>query len=172
MSSPKPILNRAAKKEETHQKLLDTAAQIFAKVGYAQANINEISVAAGFGKGTIYNYFKNKKDLMAAIIHNACHEAIEDVQSKLVTLTDPVEKIRTIIKTDLEWFKNNESLGRIMIREGYGASPQDQIDFFAALQEGYILLTSIFQEGIEKGCFCKNINPQIATHMLFGLIET
>ncbi|OGQ68993.1 MAG: hypothetical protein A3F89_04380 [Deltaproteobacteria bacterium RIFCSPLOWO2_12_FULL_50_11] len=165
-------MSRTIQKEETYQRLLEKAAQIFAKIGYAQANINEISVAAGFGKGTIYNYFKNKKDLLAAIIRHACHGAIQDILKQLENLTDPVEKIHTLIRAEIEWFKKNEDLGRVMIREGYGAPPQDQKDFLEALQEGYLLMTGIFQEGIEKRCFRKDADPQFATHMLFGIIET
>ena len=164
--------NREAKKEETRQQFLKTAADIFAEVGYAQANINEISLVAGFGKGTIYNYFKNKKDLLSAIIRHACHETIEDVQEKLQGVTDPTEKIKIIIKNEIEWLEANESLGWVMIRAGYGASPQDQRDFLEALQEGYTFLVGVFQEGIDQGCFRKDLNPTFLTHLLFGIIET
>jgi len=40
--------------ETNHQLLLDAAAVEFAQEGYNGANINRISQAAGFAKGTIY----------------------------------------------------------------------------------------------------------------------
>ena len=52
----------------TREKLLAAAAEEFAQKGYVGANINDISTAAGFAKGTIYNYFPSKHDLMLALI--------------------------------------------------------------------------------------------------------
>ena len=61
-----------AEKEEiqnnTRKKLLDSAVSEFANHGFTGANINRISIAAGFAKGTIYNYFSSKRDLMLALI--------------------------------------------------------------------------------------------------------
>jgi len=53
---------------QTRQLLLEAAAEEFAREGYAGANINRISRAAGFAKGTIYNYFSSKRALMLALI--------------------------------------------------------------------------------------------------------
>ena len=41
--------------ETNRQLLLDAAAGEFAREGYSGANINRISQAAGFAKGTVYN---------------------------------------------------------------------------------------------------------------------
>jgi AcrR family transcriptional regulator len=52
----------------TRQLLLQAATAEFAREGYAGANINRISRAAGFAKGTIYNYFPSKRALMLALM--------------------------------------------------------------------------------------------------------
>jgi AcrR family transcriptional regulator len=49
-------------------KLQSTAAEEFALSGYDGANINTISIHAGFAKGTIYNYFPSKRALLLALI--------------------------------------------------------------------------------------------------------
>jgi AcrR family transcriptional regulator len=48
---------RQQAQSETRQLLVQAAIQEFARQGYERANINHISRAAGFAKGTIYNYF-------------------------------------------------------------------------------------------------------------------
>ena len=48
---------------ETRRLLLAAATREFAREGYAGANVNRISKAAGFAKGTIYNYFSSKRAL-------------------------------------------------------------------------------------------------------------
>ena len=55
---PRPPKNtREQVLNQTRQQLLQAAAEEFAGRGYSGANINRISLAAGFAKGTIYNYF-------------------------------------------------------------------------------------------------------------------
>ena len=53
-------MNRENKKIRTRKSLIKTATKEFARKGYARTNINEISLKAGYGKGTVYNYFKDK----------------------------------------------------------------------------------------------------------------
>ena len=48
--------------------LVDTATAEFAREGYNGANINRISLAAGFAKGTIYNYFPRQLELGKQIV--------------------------------------------------------------------------------------------------------
>ena len=48
-------------------KLLQSGATHFAARGLAGANINQISVDAGFAKGTVYNYFASKEALVAGL---------------------------------------------------------------------------------------------------------
>jgi len=45
------------------KKLVKVATNHFVRFGYRKANIAEIALAAGIGKGTIYLHFENKKEL-------------------------------------------------------------------------------------------------------------
>ena len=45
------------------QKLVEIATNHFVKFGYRKANIAEIALDAGIGKGTVYLHFENKKEL-------------------------------------------------------------------------------------------------------------
>jgi len=68
--------------EKTRQAILESALDIFSVKGYAKTTFDEIAIHAGFTKGAVYWYFKNKADLVAALI-------VEYVQRKQVE----VEKI-------------------------------------------------------------------------------
>lgn len=54
--------------EKTKQTLIETALDVFSEKGYAKATFDEIAQRAGFTKGALYWYFRNKADLISAII--------------------------------------------------------------------------------------------------------
>lgn len=52
------------------QQILDAALAVFSEKGFAMATTAEIAQAAGVAEGTIYNYFKSKRELFIAVIKN------------------------------------------------------------------------------------------------------
>jgi AcrR family transcriptional regulator len=51
----------------TRNLLLRAAEQVFARVGYEKAQVEEIADAAGFSKGALYAHFKSKEGLFLAL---------------------------------------------------------------------------------------------------------
>lgn len=59
---------RVQQKEQTRQRLLDTALQLFESNGYAATTIDEIAAAAGTTRVTFYAHFPSRRAIMAALI--------------------------------------------------------------------------------------------------------
>jgi AcrR family transcriptional regulator len=55
-------------KEQTRQRLLDTALDLFESKGYAATTIDDIAVAAGTTRVTFYAHFPSRRAIMAALI--------------------------------------------------------------------------------------------------------
>ncbi|HEX5424735.1 MAG TPA: TetR/AcrR family transcriptional regulator [Candidatus Acidoferrales bacterium] len=79
---------RVQKKEATRQRILGTALRLFSKSGFEKPTVEEIAAAAGVGKGTIYNYFRTKEDILVAFM---CQQE-ERVQ----------ERVRRMLTRDLD----------------------------------------------------------------------
>jgi len=54
--------------------ILDVARDCFLAEGYAATSMSTIAARLGGSKGTLYNYFKNKEDLFAAMMQRECGE--------------------------------------------------------------------------------------------------
>ena len=52
----------------TQNKILQTAAQLFARKGYENVSVREIAKGAGVKESSIYNHFKNKQDILETLI--------------------------------------------------------------------------------------------------------
>ncbi|MBR5599606.1 MAG: TetR family transcriptional regulator [Alphaproteobacteria bacterium] len=66
--------------EKTRQAVIESALDVFSEKGYARATFDEIAQRAGFTKGAVYWYFRNKADLVAALIS----EYVEKKHSELM----------------------------------------------------------------------------------------
>jgi hypothetical protein len=58
-----PLLTLCQYHEEKSEQTWKRITLEFARLGFDQANINTIAELAGIGKGTIYLYFENKREL-------------------------------------------------------------------------------------------------------------
>jgi AcrR family transcriptional regulator len=54
--------------EQTRQRILDGAAEVFAEQGFEGARTADIGRAAGLSSGAMYNHFESKAELLAAVV--------------------------------------------------------------------------------------------------------
>ncbi len=67
---------RAKHKADRHQRIVEAAARMFRTQGYDSVKMEAIAAAAEVSIGTIYNYYKNKGDLLVAIVSMEVHEVL------------------------------------------------------------------------------------------------
>ena len=56
------------KARRTRAEILAAADQVFAERGYLQTTVADIALAAGVSLGTVYQYFRDRSDLVAALV--------------------------------------------------------------------------------------------------------
>ena len=61
--SPRPNVT-----DERKSQIINAAEDVFTKKGFAEARMDDIAEETGLSKGTLYNYFKSKDDLIIAIL--------------------------------------------------------------------------------------------------------
>jgi AcrR family transcriptional regulator len=67
---------RAKHKADRHRRIVEAAAELFRTLGYDAVKMEAIAAAADVSIGTIYNYYKNKGDLLVAIVSMEVHEVL------------------------------------------------------------------------------------------------
>lgn len=61
-------------REEKKTLIMDVALEHFSDVGFQATTINHIARHAGISKGLMYNYYKSKEELLAAIMNRSLSE--------------------------------------------------------------------------------------------------
>ncbi len=68
--------------------------EIFFQNGINDLTISQIAKTAGVGKGTIYEYFKNKEDIIFEIVNNLIQERNQEMFLEISELKSTREKIK------------------------------------------------------------------------------
>ncbi|MBR1428435.1 MAG: TetR/AcrR family transcriptional regulator [Prevotella sp.] len=90
---------------KTRQRLVDVARQLFAKNGLENTTMNDIAVASGKGRRTLYTYFKSKEDVYQAVIESEL-ERLSDKMDEVANMKiRPQDKILELIYTHLDMIK-------------------------------------------------------------------
>jgi AcrR family transcriptional regulator len=103
-------------KEIVRQRLLEEAAAHFARDGFDRANINSIAVAAGFAKGTIYNYFSSKEELFGEVLTVACQRAVTRYAASPHG-NSVRDRLAALVAADVEVLRDEEPFMRVLVRE-------------------------------------------------------
>ena len=65
---PRGEFDRSARRAQTRARLLEAAAQVYARQGFAGATLEEVAAQAGFTKGAVYAHFGSKENLLLALV--------------------------------------------------------------------------------------------------------
>ena len=80
--------------EARQRQILTCAKRVFAERGFHAANVSHICAAAGIGRGTLYQYFENKRSVLTAILRETLERvrALMERQSE-ATAFPPAAKV-------------------------------------------------------------------------------
>jgi AcrR family transcriptional regulator len=65
---PRGHFDRSERRAQTRAQLLDAAARVYARRGFAGATLDEVAAEAGFTKGAVYGHFGSKENLLLALV--------------------------------------------------------------------------------------------------------
>ena len=79
--------------KKTRQKLVDVARQLFAKNGVASTTMNDIALASGKGRRTLYTYFSRKEDIYYAVIESELERLSDKMEGVAAKNIHPQDKV-------------------------------------------------------------------------------
>lgn len=147
-------IDRIQAKADVRQRLMEAALQEFAQNGYDGANVNTISMNAGFAKGTIYNYFPSKKELMFAILEESGEVHFDFISQQIRKVDDPIRRVEQFFDAGFSFVEENPARAHVLISNLYGIDDE----FKVRLNQIYLPMFQLVAEeilvpGIEQGVF-------------------
>lgn len=102
------------RREKTREKLIIAAAKVIANLGEKRSNINDFITAAGVGRGTFYNYYSTREELLADLWDRIGHNPFREIVGVMSHLDDPAERISTFIRLVVHRALSDETWGWVV----------------------------------------------------------
>jgi AcrR family transcriptional regulator len=111
---------------------------LFTELGYDAATLNQIASLAGLGKGTIFNYVTDKRDIIFLIFHEDMAALLDRAIAEIGGKQGFSEKILGIVELHYRLYAQNPKLSRILLTEVGFESEGLHLQKFRELRERLI----------------------------------
>ncbi len=168
--SPK-IVDRDKKRAE----ILHAAMKVIAAQGVADFKVIDIAIAAGVGKGTLYEYFPSKDDLVISCFHQFFEDYQAHAEKGLTESNDPADNICQFIKLSFDFFRDQkERLDIIFDFYAAGLPRRNGRPLLDGMDDIYRQLIAevevMITDGIEREVF-RPVNAHLAASHLLALLD-
>jgi TetR/AcrR family transcriptional regulator, fatty acid metabolism regulator protein len=164
-----PLTDRSIAQEEKRRQILDAAVRTFALKGYHATRVGDIAEEAGVAYGLVYHYFDSKEDVLETIFRETWTELLEAISAVEESAEPASEQLRQVTAILLRSWRRQPDLVRVLVRE-VARSPEVQrrVD---ELGEIFRAIERIVARGQAAGEFRNDVEPQLASWILYGAIE-
>lgn len=156
---------KATWRSQKKKGLLDAVVGVVAREGIEGLTMDNVALEAGVAKGTLYAYFKSKRDLLRAAIDLSVAPLVEDLHAILTGDLAPDDKIRNMTYRHLSYFDENRSFLQILIYDRTAA--QERARRYRSCRYRDLLETTgaVIHAGIKQGLF-RPVDPIKTAAML------
>ncbi len=164
-------------KDEKRQEIIHAAMLVFSDKGVANTKIADIAKVANIGKGTVYEYFKNKDDIFVNVFDMVIAQTLSEISEAIKDLEDPSNKLRQIFSLSISSLANDHFDMALIMLDIWGEGirkNRENINSIFNIEQIYndyrSMVAKILQEGIKKGYY-HEMNTTVVASIFIGALD-
>lgn len=168
------MATREQLREQKRIHIIQAAATVFARNGYANTNVADIAREAKVGKGTLYEYFDSKELLFFAVFEWFVREMTAHATVSISKITGTAaDRLRALSESIMDAWEPALELETLFM-EFWAASASSSLRdrFKAAFRTSYRafrrIIGDLIREGIQAGQFRPDIDIDGVTAVMVG----
>ncbi len=150
--------------------IIDTARRLFGEHGTTNVAMDEIALAAGVARSTVYVYFTNRDDLLHACVQSMYDKFRETVVEMSEETAPPLERLRSVIEGLLDRIDESPAFFRLAMATQATVSAAGSAAVGGALMmielDMVRFLDDIVAAGMEAGIFRPELNRERAVVLI------
>jgi len=157
---------RELKKVKKKERLLKESIDLFTRQGFESTSIEDITRNAGVAKGTFYNFFEKKEDVLLYYLDKEFVQSRHEIQQKIGSMDNTIDKLELLILTYLKYIFRNKDFAKVLVKErvfriGTGSNWNELVMMQAIRQ--------LFEEALERGELKEPVDLENVTQFVFAI---
>lgn len=170
-TSPWRLNNNVRDTHSTASQILDVARELFGDDGYDATSVAEIARRVGVVEGAIYRHFPSKRDLLHQVIRSFYEPLIESASAGVAAIDSPRERVRFLIRRQLEAMAHDPLLCRLIISEARSFDDYYESEVAQLSRRYTSLFVDAYRDGVARGLFRDDVAAGLVRDMVYGSIE-
>lgn len=169
---------QTAKKKRVRQKPEERLAEIikishhmFVEKGYEATSMAEVAKEIGIVEGTIYRYFKTKKDVLLVVLEKWYEKALADYEQNLAGITGVKNRMHFMIWHHLKVLQADPVLCDLIVQHVRASDDYETTKIFQLNKSYSSAVDKIIKEGIAEGIFVEDAPIALVRDMVYGGVE-
>jgi TetR/AcrR family transcriptional regulator, cholesterol catabolism regulator len=162
---PKGIPLVEEEQEKRRKEIFQASVHLFISKGFNETSMREIAEAAGIGKSTLYDYFRNKDDILLSFAEDELRNLTSDLADIAHQKIGGEEKLRQMLFAYMEYLAKNEDFYLKLSTQVQRLPPKsmERIQLKRHIMQD--LLCGTIEDGVLEGCF-RPVNALLATRVI------
>lgn len=152
------------------EEILDVSKELLLKHGFSKISMRKIAKKADVTATSIYLHFKNKDDLLLALVEESIANLNRVLRNALDEADSPIEQLKSLADAYVGYAMENPQEYEIIYMVRPEEMPKYPKEKFQQVREIYELLAGIIQRGKERNLFDVE-DPLVSAYTLWAQIH-
>jgi TetR/AcrR family transcriptional regulator, cholesterol catabolism regulator len=165
-----PVRSPPPKKRE--REIMDAAAEIFHRNGYADTSVQDVADAVGILKGSLYYYIDSKEDLLYRVLLEV-HEDARAIVAEVSAMTDatPLQRIAAYVRRHVTYNVRNHTKVAVYYHDFDLLSAERWADIRKQRRVYEDFLQSLVRAAQEAGEVEPTADARVLSYCMFGTMN-
>lgn len=161
---------RSADYDNIHDTIIDRAASVFARRGFAATSIGDIAEACDCSKSRLYHYFDGKEAILREMLETHVESLLDQLRAVLYREPDPRQRFHEMVKLFLDIYSVSRDR-HVVLLTCLESLPEDHRRSIIAKQRQLMVYVRDALLHLRPDLAEDRVMSQVDTMLFFGMIN-
>jgi AcrR family transcriptional regulator len=153
----------------TRERIIQAAAELFAEKGFHGTAVGDIGERVNIQRGALYYHIRSKEELLWEVLHTYTEMVFEGAQRIVETDLDPVDKLRLLVRHQVQIIAAHQSAVAIQQRDADALTGDRAAELQTLRDRVQAVWQRVLDEGYRAGRF--RTADHVITNGLLGMVN-
>lgn len=153
------------------EQIAEAALGLVASQGVRRLSIAAVAQRVGLVPSGIYRHYKNKDQVLAAVLDLLERRLLAIVEAAVGRSTDPLEQLYAVLTSHIRFIREGRAIPRMIFSEdAHGDNPERKAHILEILSAYLGEIAKLVRRGQQQGRIRPELDVETVTMLFFGLI--